>query len=467
MSDQVRLNLDDKPGPGSGGEHDGRQGWSKRRWFLAAMAIAAGVALLIFLIGRKKAPSGSEEEEAKVTVSVKVVKAERGPISATVTALGTIFPREQSTVSAKIASQIKSMPILRNKQVKAGQVLAVLETRDLQAQKAEAEGALQEARHSLEGMSLGAIPQTNAQDEKAIRDAQANLRNAKATYERRQELFKQGGISKKDVEASELAVTSADNDLRLAETAAHLHKTAISPNDRAQAEAKVKQAQEHVAGLEAQLSYAEIRAPISGTVTDQFQFQGEFAAPGAKLFTVMDLSEVIVKAPFADVVASTLKPGDPAVIKPTDQPGLELEGKISLVSRAGDPASRTFEIWVRLPNKDGRLKGAGSAEVIVSQSQVEDAVTVPVSAVSLNATNANTGDVIVVDENSVAHEVKVTVGIHSRDRYQITSGLNGGETVVTEGNYALPDGTKVEVSTGEEEKPEGESGKEKDSGDKD
>src|SRR5262249_28315790 len=234
-------------------------------------------------------------------------------------------------------------------------------------------------------------------------------------------------------------------------------------------EAKVKQARDHLATLDAQLSYADIRAPISGTVTDQFAFQGEYASPGAKLFTVMDLSEVIIKAPFADVVASTLRTGDPAVIKPTDQPGLELDGKISLVSRAGDTGSRTFEVWVRLPNKDGRLKGAGSAEVTVTSSEVSDAVTVPVSAVSLDATNANNGLVMIVDENSVAHEVKVTVGIHSRDRYQITSGLNGGETVVTEGNYALTDGTKVEVSTGEEEKPEGEPGKEKekDSGDKD
>jgi multidrug efflux pump subunit AcrA (membrane-fusion protein) len=478
MGEHTRLNLDDRPrdvSPASDLESasGGNRPWSTLRWFSLVMALLTAAAIIVFVITKKKTAAESEEE-ANVTVSVKVAKAERGPIAATVRALGTIFPKEQATVSAKIASQIKTMSILKNKQVKAGEVLAVLETRDLQAQKAEAEGALQEARHMLEGMSLGAIPQTNAQDEKAIRDAQATLKNAKATYDRRRVLFDQGGISKKDVEASELALTTAENDLRLAETAARLHKTAISPNDRAQAEAKVRQAQDHLANLNAQLSYADIRAPISGTVTDQFQFQGEYAAAGSKLFTVMDLSEVIVKAPFADVVASTLKTGDPATVKPTDQPGVELEGKISLVSRAGDPTSRTFEIWVRLPNKDGRLKGAGSAEVTVTTKEIEDAVTVPVSAVSLDATNASNGLVMIVDENSVAHEVKVTVGIHTRDRYQITSGLNGGETVVTEGNYALPDGTKVEVSTGEEEKPAGgeeekpgESGKEKDPGDKD
>src|SRR5215471_2735700 len=451
MSDHTRLNLDKEP-PGSQtpSEPSDHQGWSKLQWFSVLMVLLVIGAIVAILIGRKK-PADSEEE-ANVTVSVKVAKAERGPIAATVTALGTIFPKEQATVSPKIASQIKSMGIIKNKQVKAGEVLAVLETRDLQAQRAEADSALQEARHSLEGLSLGMIPQTNAQDEKAIREAQATLRNAKATYDRRRVLYDQGGISKKDVEASELAVTTAENDLRLAETAARLHRTAINPNDRAQAEAKVKQAQNHLATLTAQLSYADIRAPISGTVTDQFQFQGEYASPGAKLFTVMDLSEVIIKAPFADVVASGLKVGDPALIKPTDQPGLELDGRISLVSRAGDTASRTFEVWVRLPNKDGRLKGAGSAQVTVTSSEVSDAVTVPVSAVSLDATNTDNGLVMIVDDKSIAHQVKVTVGIHTRDRYQITSGLSGGETVIIEGNYALPDGTKVEISTGEEEK---------------
>jgi multidrug efflux pump subunit AcrA (membrane-fusion protein) len=468
MGEHTKLNLDDKPRDREAPSQEGpNPGWSGRRWFSVVMAVLIAAAIIVFVIVKKKGAAQSEEEN-KVTVSVKVAKAERGPMAATVTALGTIFPREQATVSAKIASQIKTMGILRNKQVKAGEVLAVLETKDLQAQKAEAEGALQEAQHSLEGMSLGAIPQTNAQDEKAIREAQANLKNAKATYDRRIVLFDQGGISKKDVEASELAVTSAENDLKLAETAARLHKTAISPNDRAQAEAKVRQAQDHLANLNAQLSYADIRAPISGTVTDQFQFQGEYAAPGSKLFTVMDLSEVIVKAPFADVVASSLKAGDPVVVKPTDQPGVELEGKISLVSRAGDPTSRTFEIWVRLPNKDGRLKGAGSAEVTVTSKEVQDAVTVPASAVTLDATNADNGLVMVIDDKSTAHQVKVTVGIHSKDRYQITSGLNGGETVISEGNYALPDGTKVEISTGEEEKPGADSDKEdKDSGEKD
>ncbi|HEY8713303.1 MAG TPA: hypothetical protein VIM68_10560, partial [Thermoanaerobaculia bacterium] len=85
----------------------------------------------------------------------------------------------------------------------------------------------------------------------------------------------------------------------------------------------------------------------------------------------------------------------------------------------------------------------GVAKVVIAAQPVANAITVPDSAVTLDATNANTGTVIVVDNKSIAHEVHVTIGVRSGGRTQIVSGLQGGETVVTEGNYGLPDGTKV------------------------
>jgi multidrug efflux pump subunit AcrA (membrane-fusion protein) len=72
---------------------------------------------------------------------------------------------------------------------------------------------------------------------------------------------------------------------------------------------------------------------------------------------------------------------------------------------------------------------------------------------------------MVVDATSIAHEQKVKVGVHSGDKLEITSGLKGGETVVTEGNYALPDGSKVEINedkdTQDSDKAKGDEPKEK------
>ena len=429
--------------------------WRKNRnWMIiAALFILIAIAIIWLSAGRKEA---AEEDAEAGVVSVRVAKAERGEIAAEVTALGTIFPRESATISAKINAQIKQMALLKNKAVGAGEPLATLEARDVQAQRAEAAAALEEAQANARLLSGSTIPETTAQDEKAVRDARANVENARATYERRLALYNKGGISKKDLEASQLALTTAENDLRLAESAARLHQATANPSNRALALARVKQAQDRLAALDAQLSYATIRAPFAGVITEQFQFEGEYAAAGAKLLTISDVSEVIVKAPFADTVAAQLKVGDEATISPQDLPGEELKGNISLVSRASDPQNRTVEVWVKLKNEGGRLRASSAAKMTVSTNAESEAVIVPTSAVTLDATNADEGTVMVVDDESVAHETKVTVGIRAGDRIQIASGLEGGETVIIEGNYSLPDGSKVEVSEGEADEKEGE-----------
>lgn len=416
----------------------------QRRNWLVVIIPAAIVVLLGFLLW----PSSKHqaEEEATPVVSVNVGKAERGSISAEVTALGTITARREATVSSKIAGQIKQMALVRNKPVREGDVIATLETRDIQAQRAEAAAAMQEARVNLNNLVSGTIPQTRAQDEKAVRDAQANVNNARALYERRQNLYEQGGISKKDLEAAQLALTTAENDLRLAQATSNLHTTTINANDRLAAEARLKQAQEHLAGIETQLGYAVIRAPFSGVITDQFQFQGEFASQGGKLFTIGDVSEVIVKVPVADTVAAQLKPGDAAKVLPQDRNGEEVVGIVSLVSKASDPQNRTVEVWINMKNADGKLHANTAAKVILATETADDVVVVPAAAVSFESTTSDEGTVMVVDDQSIAHETKVTVGIRTKDKIEIKTGLKGGETVVVVGNYALPDNTKVEVS---------------------
>lgn len=432
-----------------------RRAQRERRYLIIGTFTVLLVLLLIIVAVWKwrKSAAPAEEVSAKV-VSVRVAKAEKQPIAASVSAVGTIFPREQATVAAKVSAQIKQMALLKNKLVKAGEIIAVLESRDLAAQRNEALAALNQERANERSVTTGTIPQTNAQDQKALRDAQAKVRNARATYERRQALFEKGGISKKDLEASQLDLTTAENELHLAEQTIVLRTKSLNPNDAALAAAKVAQAQQHLATLDAQLSYSVIRAPISGLVTDQFQYEGEFATAGGKLVTIADISQVIVKAPFADTVAAQLKVGDSAAVLPTDTTAEELKGQITLLSRSSDPTNRTVEVWVALANGAGRLRANGAAQITIAAQAKTEAIVVPASAVTLEASNADEGTVMVVDAQSVVKETKVTVGLRTSDKIEITEGLQGGETIVIEGNFVLADGTKVEIGKDEEKKEE-------------
>lgn len=408
--------------------------------------------IAVLIVWRVRRSKPEAETEVTPTVSVKVAKAEKSTIAAPVTAVGTIWPREKADVGTKISAQIKSMPLLKNKLVRAGEVIAVLESRDLQAQRAEAVGALNEARANERSLITGTIPKTNAEDQKALNDARAKVNNARATYERRRALYDKGGISKKDLEASQLDLTTAEDELRLEEQTVALRAKSLNPNDRALAAARTAQAQQHLATLDAQLSYATIRSPITGIVTDQFQYEGEFASAGGKLVTIADTSTVIVKAPFSDTAVAQMKTGDTATVVPTDTSAEEMHGQVTLLSRSSDPASRTVEVWVTLGNGDGKLRANGAAQVTIAANSKNDAVVVPASAVTLETSDASEGTVMVVDDQNVTHETKVTIGIRTPDKIEIVEGLKGGETVVIEGNYALPDGTKVEPQMNTDEK---------------
>jgi RND family efflux transporter MFP subunit len=279
---------------------------------------------------------------------------------------------------------------------------------------------------------------------------------------RRQTLYQQGGISLKDLEASQLAYTNALDAYRLALSNAEINRTGVDPTSQSIAVAKIKQAQEQLANLQVQVSRGTIRSPITGIVTDQFQYDGEFAQAGAKLVTVADISSVIVKAQFADNVVHDLKVGNVVTVYPMEAPDEKMSGSVTLISRSSDPQNRTVEVWARFGNPQGLLPANGAVQFVVESQPVENAVVVPASAVVLDATKGDEGTVMVVSDDMIAHETKVKIGIKQNDKIQIVEGLNGGETVVTEGNYSLPDGTKVELAKDTENEADSDEDKPKD-----
>src|SRR5439155_12739724 len=211
----------------------------QRQLLIIVSVLAAFVIVIVAILLWRWRNAESAEEKTNVVVSVKVGKAERQPIAAQISAIGTIWPRDKADVAAKVSAQIKKMGLLKNRVVRAGEVIAVLESRDLQAQRAEAVAALNEARANECSITTGTIPKTNAEDQKALFDARAKVNNTRAVYERRRVLYEKGGISKKDLEASQLDLTTAEDELRLQEQTVSLRARSLNPNDRALAAAKV------------------------------------------------------------------------------------------------------------------------------------------------------------------------------------------------------------------------------------
>jgi HlyD family secretion protein len=420
--------------------------------------IVGGIVALSFLLvfgylyyeRQKNIQTSATETKEDVVVSVKVAKAEKSLISQEYATVGTVAPAGQSTVSASISAQIKQMRLLKNEFVRKGEILAVLASQDLQSQRNEASAALDEAKLNLQTLQNVTIPQANAQTEKDLADAKANADNARTTYARRQDLYDKGGLSLKELESSQLALTNAENALRLIQKNSKLNNSSVNPNAKAIAENKIRQAQAKIGSIDSQATLAKVVAPISGIVTEQFQFDGEFASQGAKLLTIADISQVIVKAKFADNIAANLHNGDAVTVFPNGQPDERLTGKITLISRSADTQNRTVEIWANFGNPRGLLRVGDAVRFLVASNPTENAVVIPLSAVNLEASNGDEGVVMTVDKENIAHETKVKIGVKNNSNVQVLEGLEEDETVVTEGNYGLPDGAKVEIAKEEE-----------------
>lgn len=429
-----------------------------KRRFAAVLAVIFVIVIGIFVwryFFSASTATDTATTETPIVVSVRTAEAKKQTISSEVSAVGTIFPARQAVVSSNASGQIRGLRILKDTLVRKGELLATVNTSDLEAQKREAVALLRESRLNVQTLTKSTIPQADIQAAKDLRDARASVDNARNLYERRKALYDKGGIALKELEAAQLSLTQAENSLKYLENSKTLRTKTSNPLDLQTAQARVQQAEQRINTLQTQINLAEIRAPVSGFVIEQTQFDGEYATAGGKILTIADTSEVIVKASFSDTVIPNLKEGDGVAIYPSDLAGERMSGKVSLISRSTDPNNRATEVWINLGNGAGRLRTGGAANIVISENTQTNAVVVPNAAVVLDAANEKTGTVMVVDKLNIARETKVEIGVRTNDLTQIFTGLSGGETVVIEGNYGLPDGTQVEIKNGNAEKPTG------------
>jgi HlyD family secretion protein len=403
--------------------------------------VAIGMVLCLSATG-----CGKGEKEEAPEVSVQAAPASTADISRVVNTEGIIFPVAQSAITPKINAPVKKFYVVRGQKVRQGQLLATLENRDLSAAALDNKGSYEQAEATY-STTLGAtLPEENAKAELDLQTAQQELDAQEKLYNSRLDLFKQGALPRKDLDAAAVSLAQAKSAYNIAKK--HLDGlNAVGKQGAIKtANGQLTSAKGKLLNSQAQLSYSEVHSPINGFITDRPLYPGEMASTAAPLLVVMDISQVIAKVHIPQSDALMLHKGDAATISLA---GLEkpVAGKVSLISPALDPNSTTVEVWVQAPNPDQQLRPGTTAQIAITAQTVKNALVVP-SAALLNA-KGDTAQVMVVDSQNQAMSREVKTGIQTGQQAQIVSGLKPGEVVVTEGAYGLPDKTKVKI-----EKPE-------------
>jgi HlyD family secretion protein len=421
-------------------------------WRMSLLLPLCAVALL--------AGCGSAEKEPEPVVAVQTTPAKRGPIELTVSSEAVVFPLEQAVITPKITSTISKFYVQRGSYVKKGQPLAQLENADLAGAAEQSKGNFEQAEANYQTTTGASVPQQIQKAELDAAAAKAAFAAQQKVYDSRKELFDQGAIPRRDLDAAEVAMIQARSQNEQAQKQLSDLQRLGKEQALKAASGQLSAAKGTYENAQALLSYSVIHSPIDGVVTDRPLYQGELATANQPILTVMNTSKLIAKTHVPQSEAVLLKVGDRAEL---NVPGLEepIPGRVMLVSPALDPGSTTIEIWVEALKTSPALKPGMSVQIAATAKSVKDALTVPAGAVFKSP---ETGDyVLIAGKDEKAHLAKVKIGIRNKELAEIESGIKENDPVITAGGYALPDGTKIKV----EAAPAAEPGKDAaDAGDK-
>ena len=388
--------------------------------------------------------SRENETKPEPVVEVKAAQTEVADLDVTVHAPAAVFPRQQANIASRVTSPIRELRARKGDSVSAGQVLAVLENRDVRAQQQEALAALEDATAQLQKISTGTLPTDIERARGQLATAEAALNQARKIYDRRAELFKLGAVPARDLLVSQTELANANANYEVARRSLELLETHSREKDIRIAESRVAQARARLAQVEALLQFTELRAPFAGTITEQLLYPGDMAKPETSLFTVMDLAVAVARAQVPEAEAREIRLKQRCDFMPADSKDKKFGGKVSVVNKAVDPARRTVEVWCDLQNPDRWLRAGVFGAVDIVTGTAPKSILVPQSAVQF-VEGTRSGAVLVVDGKRVAHKREVETGMISQGKVQIRSGLRAGELVVVEGGYGLPDGTEVRI----------------------
>lgn len=381
---------------------------SNRSLLIPALASA----LLLGACGGAKEPASKAEVRPSVAASVVTVSPQTVP--GFYEATGTVQARTTTALSARIMGHIREIRVDTGDMVKAGQVVAVLDAREIETGVRTAEAARAEAR--------GAMPEVD----NAIAAAKAQLDLAEATWKRMKSLHDQKSITEQEMDEVEAkrGMARANHAMALAR--------------KQQLEERIRQADQGVARVALQESYANVVAPFAGIVLERKAQPGMLASPGMPILVVEQSGAYRLEAAIEEALLAKIRVGHKAIVR-LDAMEKEMETRVSEIVPALDARSRTFTAKLDLPATPNVRSGLfGRARFPAGEKQ---SLLVPASSVEQQG---QVQRVYVVSEG-VARARMITTGSLIDGSLEILSGLTAGERIVAPIPAGLADGVRVEV----------------------
>lgn len=383
--------------------------------------------------GGRGRPGGN----ARPPMPVEFATVARKTVAEHVLIVGNLIGAATVEAAPKVNGRLQTVHVKLGDPVRRGQTIAKVEDREIQEQVRQAAATYEVSRAT-------------------IRQRDADLKLAQTNLERSRNLLERQLLPRQsydDVEAR--------------------YQAALAQVDLAKAQFDASKAR--LDELRINLSNTVLTSPVDGFVGKRYLDAGAFISPNAPVVSLVDIRTVRMVANLVEKDVQRVTVGTRAELDVDAYPGETFTGKVSRVAPVFDPATRTAEMEIEVPNPGFRLKPGMYARVQLTVATRADALTVPANAlvtvegkpgvfVAASAegrgvaqptpgTAAKPSAAVGDDNTMTARFVPVEIGIRDGEQVEITAGLRDGAQIVTTGAGALKDGDRISRAT--EDTPRG------------
>jgi RND family efflux transporter MFP subunit len=331
-------------------------------------------------------------------------------------ASGYVVAQRKAAVAPKTTGSLEWLGVEEGNRVKAGQIMARLENRDVTAARDQAAAGLGTARSILE-------------------QARAELNDATLAYKRQKDLLAEGIVARSDYDAAEARYRKAQAGV-------------------AGAEAGIKAAQAALRGAETAIEYTLIRAPFDAVVLTKSADVGDIVTPigaaanaKAAVVTIADMGSLQVEADVSEANLEKIKVGQPCEIQLDALPEARFPGAVHMIVPTADRSKATVLVKVRFLEPDKRVLPEMSAKVAFLERPVKEDERKPRTAVNSAAVVSRQGrKVVFLVKGEKVVETEIRPGAAIGDMTEVLGGVKAGDKIAVKPLDKLKDGSKIKTA---------------------
>jgi HlyD family secretion protein len=378
--------------------------------------------------------AGFSEFAGPQVVAAKVV---RRDVVQTVVASGRVAAPNRVDIGSQIVGTVSDVPVAEGQKVRAGQVLIRIEASEARAGARQAEVAVGQAEARLRQLRELQLPVAD----QALRQAEANLTNARAQFERNQKLYNDGFLGRSALDDAQRNLDVSRTQVEAARK--QLESTKPAGSEYAVATLALEQARVSLQVAQAKLAYTTIVAPADGTLIARDVERGDVVQAGKALMVLSPAGETQIVLQIDERNLGRIKLGQRALASADAYPAQRFAAQLVYINPGVDAQRGTVEVKLLVPQPPEYLRQDMTVSVDIEVERSAAALTLPADAVR---DMAGATPWVLIVRNGKAQRQPVKLGLRGDAIVQVVEGVAEGDRVVPASNARIKPDQAVRVA---------------------